>query len=360
MNIFSRTLRGWSVILLTLFISLSFAASDLPKLTGGVMDEIGILSDSQKSRLDEKIMTLESDTGSQVAVLIIDSTQGESIVDYGVRVMESWQLGRKGVDDGLLLVVAIVDRTMRIEVGYGLEGVIPDAVAKSIIDDEMVPAFRAGEYDQGIMNAVDRMILLVRGEVLPSQMEKSTSTTLIVVTVVSFLIVILLSKYLFFGHKRKEIVGQVPNHLVNASPIVPAAKETSWQKHIRERREVRLTSLSGDEPLKPDAVNFDPTKIMIPLQQGKQHQIISSFTDRDEILSAYSTMPKIVDFTKRGVKHRINELKRMEEQPKDKKEKLIFGSLQAVGIAIVTGIFFASFFGDAYWGGADWFRCIGL
>jgi len=106
-------------------------------------------------------------------VLIVPSTQPEEIEQYGIRVAEAWKLGREGVDDGALLLVAVEDRRVRIEVGYGLEGVLPDATANRIIDDEIVPRFRAGDYYGGITAGVDRMLRVIEGEPLPEPERRS-------------------------------------------------------------------------------------------------------------------------------------------------------------------------------------------
>jgi uncharacterized protein len=106
--------------------------------------------------------------GSQIAVLIVPSTQPEAIEQYSMRVAEAWKLGRKGIDDGAILVVAMQDRTMRIEVGYGLEGALNDATCKRIISEVITPEFRHGDFAGGIEAGVDRMIRVIDGEALPT------------------------------------------------------------------------------------------------------------------------------------------------------------------------------------------------
>lgn len=140
----------------------------IPTLDNGVMDETGILTNSERNALNQKIMQFEADTGSQIAVLIIPTLDGEDIVDYTVRVIEDWQLGRKNIDDSVLLFVALNDRKMRIEVGDGLEGAIPDLAAMMILEDHLMPAFRSENYGAGIMAAVDDIIGKIQGEALPS------------------------------------------------------------------------------------------------------------------------------------------------------------------------------------------------
>jgi uncharacterized protein len=138
-----------------------------------VTDQTGTLRPEQVAALEQKLAALESRKGSQLAVLLVPTTQPEDIAQYGIRVADAWKLGRKGVDDGAILIVALDDRRMRIEVGYGLEGVITDLSANRILDEFLRPSFRAGDFYGGIDAAVDRMIGLVDGEPLPEPVRQS-------------------------------------------------------------------------------------------------------------------------------------------------------------------------------------------
>ena len=140
----------------------------VPPLAARVTDLTATLTAEQKSALDARLAKLEADKGSQIAVLIVPTTRPETIEQYSIRVAERWKLGRKGVDDGALLLVAKDDRAVRIEVGYGLEGVIPDALAWRVIDERIVPRFRAGDFYGGLTSGVDALAGLVRGEPLPA------------------------------------------------------------------------------------------------------------------------------------------------------------------------------------------------
>ena len=139
----------------------------VPPLAARVTDLAGVLTSAQRTALEERLVAFEKSKGSQIAVLIVPTTQPETIEQYGIRVADAWKLGRKGVDDGALLLVAIKDRAVRIEVGYGLEGVLPDAIAKRIIDEDIVPRFKQGDYYGGIEAGVGRTIRVVEGEPLP-------------------------------------------------------------------------------------------------------------------------------------------------------------------------------------------------
>ena len=139
----------------------------VPVLNARVTDLTGTLSAQQRGELESRIAAYESRRGSQIAVLLLPTTKPEEIEQYSIRVAEAWKIGRKGVDDGLILVVAKDDRTLRIEVGYGLEGIIPDSLAKRVIDERIVPRFREGDFYGGVRDGVDQLIRLAEGEKLP-------------------------------------------------------------------------------------------------------------------------------------------------------------------------------------------------
>jgi uncharacterized protein len=139
----------------------------VPPLGGRVTDLTGTLTEEQKNTLEQSLRSFESRKGSQVAVLIVPSTAPETIEQYALRVAEQWKPGRKNVDDGALLVVAKDDRTLRIEVGYGLEGALTDAASKRIISEIIVPRFRQGDFFGGIAAGVDRILRVIDGEPLP-------------------------------------------------------------------------------------------------------------------------------------------------------------------------------------------------
>jgi uncharacterized protein len=139
----------------------------VPPLTARVMDLTGTLSGGAVNRIETSLANFEAKKGSQIAVLMVPTTQPEEIEQYGIRVAEQWKLGRKGVDDGAILLIAKDDRRARIEVGYGLEGALPDAIAKRIIDETVTPHFKLGDYDGGVVAGVDKMISVVNGEPLP-------------------------------------------------------------------------------------------------------------------------------------------------------------------------------------------------
>jgi uncharacterized protein len=140
------------------------AALDAPALRGRVNDYAGMLSPEAERRLETLLQELEAKDSTQVAVLTVPSLDGDSLEDFSMRVAERWKVGRKGFDNGAILVIARDDRKVRIEVGYGLEGRLTDLTAGRIIRDRIVPEFRAGRFDQGVLNAVVALTEVVRGE----------------------------------------------------------------------------------------------------------------------------------------------------------------------------------------------------
>lgn len=138
-------------------------ALEVPPLTGRIVDLAHVLPSAVREQLSAELQAHEAKTTNQVAVLIIPSLEGEPLFDLSHRVATSWQLGRKGTDNGVLLLVAIKDRKIRLEVGYGLEGVLTDARSAQIIRNEIVPKFRAGEIPAGITAGVQAVLKTIEG-----------------------------------------------------------------------------------------------------------------------------------------------------------------------------------------------------
>jgi uncharacterized protein len=159
----------WTQLLLLalLFCSSAQAEVAVPALERRVTDLTGTLDGGQRQLLENKLAAFEAGKGSQIAVLMLPSTQPETIEQFGIRVADAWKLGRKGVDDGVLLLIAKDDHRVRIEVGYGLEGALNDATAKRIVSDVISPYFKRGEFYAGIDAGVSAIIKVVEGEPLP-------------------------------------------------------------------------------------------------------------------------------------------------------------------------------------------------
>lgn len=163
-----RGLLAW----LALFTAFGVAADlradqDIPPLTSHVVDLTNTLSAGDRGQLEERLVDLEQQKGSQIAILIVPTTEPETIEQYSIRVVENWKLGRAKINDGALLLVAKNDHIVRIESGRGLEGVLSDVVTQRIIQESILPEFKAGNFSLGVTKGIDSMIRLVNGETLP-------------------------------------------------------------------------------------------------------------------------------------------------------------------------------------------------
>jgi len=172
----TRSLRyGWIPLLWFVLAGAAHADLVVPPLQTRVTDLAALLTPAQRQNLEQDLRKFESLRGSQIAVLIVPTTQPETVEQFSIRVAETWKLGRKGIDDGVLLLIAKNDRDLRIEVGYGLEGVIPDAVAKRVIAEIIVPYFKQGDFYGGIQAGTQRLMRLIEGEALPAREQRDSS-----------------------------------------------------------------------------------------------------------------------------------------------------------------------------------------
>lgn len=162
------------IILQQLFFILALQAVELPPLTGRVNDYASMISPEAEREINEKLALLEKNESTQVVVLTVDSLEGEPLEDFSIRVAEAWKMGQKEYDNGVLLLVAKKDRKVRIDVGYGLEGALTDLTAGRIVDNEMVPLFAKGSFDEGFVRGVDLIIAAVKGEYSTLQKERGS------------------------------------------------------------------------------------------------------------------------------------------------------------------------------------------
>ena len=161
----------WLSLVLALLLSAAAWAQDVlpvPPLSGRIIDQTATLSEEQRAALDAKLAAFEAQAGPQIVLLMVPATAPEDIASYAQRVADAWKIGRRDVGDGLLLVVAKDERTVRIEVAKALEGAIPDLAARQVIDRAIVPAFRTGDYAGGLNAALDQLMARIKGEDLPA------------------------------------------------------------------------------------------------------------------------------------------------------------------------------------------------
>ncbi len=161
-GVFAQVMAG---VVMAGLLAGSTTAQEVPFLAGPVTDLAEMLSDSDARGIEQQIRSFEAETGSQIAVLTIPSLEGYAIEDYSIKVAETWRLGREGIDDGVLLLIARDERRMRLEVGYGLEPALTDARARRILDHVITPRFRSGDFGGGVEDGVNAVMATIRGEV---------------------------------------------------------------------------------------------------------------------------------------------------------------------------------------------------
>ncbi len=191
----------------------------LPTLTGRVVDQANILNSAEEARLSSKLQDLETKTSTQLVVVTLSSLRGSPIEDWGLALGRSWGIGQKGKDNGVILVVAPNDRELRIEVGYGLEGTLPDATADAIIRNVIVPRFKAGNMAGGISDGVDAILAVLSGtgeEFMPSRGEvigQQLSEWIPVLFVVLFIILVVIGQFRHRRHPRQPVLSQPQRRL---------------------------------------------------------------------------------------------------------------------------------------------------
>lgn len=161
-------LLGWLVLMLTVMPA---QALEYPALSGRVVDNAQLLSSDQKDLLTRKLAAVEKETSNQFVVVTLSSLQGESIETFGVGLARHWGIGQKDKNNGVLLIVAVADRKVRIEVGYGLEGTLTDAQSSLIINQHIVPLFKRGKFSEGIVEGADKVIQVLGGKPVKQQLE---------------------------------------------------------------------------------------------------------------------------------------------------------------------------------------------
>ncbi|QQD20238.1 TPM domain-containing protein [Spongiibacter nanhainus] len=164
----------WGLLVATLLSLPAQAAPDFPKLTGRVVDNADLLSPNTERRIGERLAAHERASGNQLVVVTLPDLQGTSIEDFGYQLGRHWGIGQKDSDNGALLIIAKQERALRIEVGYGLEGQLTDAISAQIINQILTPAFKAGRFDAGVEQAVDAMVAVLGGKTLPAPQRSAT------------------------------------------------------------------------------------------------------------------------------------------------------------------------------------------
>ncbi len=204
------TKRGAGVLFLAGLLAAPLAAQSLavPPLEGRVNDYANMISAPTRDYLTNELAALEQSDSTQVVILTIPSLEGDALEDFSIRVVEKWGIGQKGKDNGVLILVSKADRAVRIEVGYGLEGTLTDLVSGRIVDNIMVPAFKAGDFDQGFIKGTEAVIAVVKGQytgtgALPGEQRTASvgGGALLVPIIIAFVVVAML------GARRRTLGG---------------------------------------------------------------------------------------------------------------------------------------------------------
>lgn len=217
-----KTIRTTRIMLLTFFLCWSIQALAqvaVPPLTGRVTDQTATLTAEQKAALEQTLQAFEVRKGSQLAVLIVPTSAPETIEQYAMRVAEQWKLGRKKVDDGAILVVAKNDRALRIEVGYGLEGVLNDAASKRIVSEIITPRFKQEDFYGGITAGVDQIIRVIDGESLPAPKGNPGADVGNIQQYIPIIFVLALA----VGGVLSSVLGRFPGALVTGGAVAVVA-----------------------------------------------------------------------------------------------------------------------------------------
>ncbi len=199
--------------------ALAVAQIPVPALRGHVTDLTSTLSEEQKSKLEQTLTAFEARKGSQLAVLMVPSTAPEAIEQFAIRVAEKWKLGRQRVDDGAILVVAKDDRAVRIEVGYGLEGALNDLTSKRIIEETILPCFKAQDFPGGVSAGLAQMMSVVEGEPLPEPSSLPTRGTGSIQQYLPVLFILALA----VGGVLRATLGKLPGALVTGGVVAVLA-----------------------------------------------------------------------------------------------------------------------------------------
>jgi uncharacterized protein len=194
----------FGIFLMLVLLPCTIYALDAPILKGRVNDYAGMLSPEAVARLEQKLAGFERETSNQIAVLTVPSLQGDNIDQFAIRVAEQWKIGQKGKDNGVLLIMAQAERKVRIEVGMGLQGVLPDITASQIIREVMRPHLKDGNFDQGINVGVDAIMAATKGEFKATPQDaarrtykkKSSSGMFLVLALIAIAVCGMMSRYL--------------------------------------------------------------------------------------------------------------------------------------------------------------------
>jgi len=223
----------FAVVFFLFSISFSFAQKAVPELWGTrIHDEAHVLKQESVDQLEKELKAYEDSTSNQIAILIVQSLEGDVLEEYSLRVAENWKLGTKNKDSGVLLFIAVDDHKMRIEVGQGLEGVLTDAQSNRIIRNEIAPDFRRNDYDAGVKAGVNGIVKAIAGEYKADE-DAGMSSENIILLVVFILVFILIIGYAFYKELKSPSKGQSSSGRRSGSSSVGGSSSSGWSSSSR-------------------------------------------------------------------------------------------------------------------------------
>ena len=201
-------------VLIILGVPVAFALNDLPPNDGFVTDTAHILSTEEEQALEKRLLDYSNATSNQIAVVTIPSLNGDSLEELSLRIARTWGIGSAKHDNGILLLIAYEDRKVRIEVGYGLEGAVPDLLAKAIIDHEITPAFRKGEYASGVSRAIDALQKAMKHELTIDEYRTTDRYEIVFQVLLVFIFLFLTAGASFLSRSKSwwpgGVIGMIP------------------------------------------------------------------------------------------------------------------------------------------------------
>jgi uncharacterized protein len=199
-----------SIILLMLLACLAFSAPTFPQLNNSrVIDDAGIFDADQEMTLDKKLANHETNTSNQIVVVTIKSLDGYDISDYGYQLGRHWGIGQKDKNNGVLLIIAPNERKVRIEVGYGLEGALPDATAKTIIQNDILPFFKKGNYYDGVNSGIDKILSAIKGEYTLAKSTDQDSAIGFILFTMLFIVIVFINAMPKGEDRKKRIIPAI-------------------------------------------------------------------------------------------------------------------------------------------------------
>ena len=207
------TRARWALLIVLLILASPALASEpkFPPLTGRVVDDAGVLSASTQSELTGMLAAHERATGQQVVVVTLDSLQGYTIEDYGYQLGRHWGIGQKGKNTGAMLIVAPKEHKIRIEVGYGLEGTLTDATSRTIIESYILPSFKRGDFNAGVLAGTTSILKVLGGDAGAEPSPESIATVdssniALGLFILFFLLALILIASKILGGSRKDFI----------------------------------------------------------------------------------------------------------------------------------------------------------